>query len=288
MTPSWHWQRHTKPVASQNRQRGVTLMEYGVIGTSVVLVCIAAFIALGGDLNEWFAGLKDDAQKQVETTNSKKVEIAASKTAFEKAQAAAAAANIPNVAMTGINASGSGTLCSSSWCIQAPGLTGTSVSTAGSNGNQMVQLTQSAAGIYQQIATILEQQNADPSLVALLTNMANQGHALANNQSTFLTDGVSYDAMRSSMVNTQSGLASFKQMSQQLNGILNQLPADTRGILIDASNVIIGVGDSYTLNVPSDPMAQVDWSYTSRNIQLVHTNSNTICSNGGDTSSCIQ
>lgn len=288
MIPLALWYRNTTNPDPQIRQRGVTLLEYGVIGTSVVAVCIAAFIALGGNLNDWLTGLKENTQKQVETTSTKQVAITASKVAFEKAQAEAAMANVPNVSMTGLKSGSGSSLCSATWCIDAPGLTGNSVSTAGSNGNKMVQLTQSASGVFQQLATVLEQQNADPGLVALLTQMANQGHTLANNQSTFLTDGVEYDAMRSSMTDTKTGLATFKQLDQQLKSKLNQLPADSRGILIDASNVIIGVGESYSFNIPSDPMARVGWSYTSKNIQLVHSNSNTICSNGGDTSSCLQ
>lgn len=282
-----HLTRHPSLGQLAIRQAGMTLLEYGIIGVSVVAVCIVAFISLGGDLNDWFAGIKQDMQTQVQTTNTKQAAWAAAKLAD---QAARANSDIPNVPMTGIQASPSNpnSLCSGTWCINAPGLTGDSIYTAGSNGNQMVELTQSAAGIYEQIAAILEKQNADPSLVALLTSLANQGHSLANNQAMFLAPGVSYADMKSGMSNTQSGLATFKQLTQQLNSVLNQLPADTRGILVDASNVIIGVGDSYSFNIPSGSTAEIGWSYTSSNIQLVHSNSNTICANGGDTGSCIQ
>jgi len=266
-------------------RKGMALVEYALIGISVLLVCIAAFLVVGGNLNSWMAGLNQQAKQQVDNTNTQKVAIAAAKAADEAARAKAAQANIANVATQALSSSGSDSLCSSSWCISAPGLTGATVSTAGSNGNQMVQLTESASNVYAQLAKILEAQGADPGIISLLTNMANQGHAMGNAQSVLLSKSGDYNTMKSNMTTLSGGLNDFKQMNQQLRSLLPQLPADTRGILQDASNVIIGVGDSYSLNNGS---GEIGWSYTSKNISLTHSNSNTICQNGGNTSVCVQ
>ncbi len=276
--------RIAPPSFSLSRPKGMALVEYALIGISVLLVCIAAFLVVGGNLNSWMAGLQQQAKQQVENTNTQKAAIAAAKAADEAARAKAAA-NVANVATQAITSSGSDSLCSSSWCISAPGLTGSTVSTAGSNGNQMVQLTESASNIYAQLAKILEAQGADPSIINLLTNMANQGHAMGSAQSVLLGKQGDYNSMKTNMTTLSDGLNDFKQMNQQLRSLLPQLPADTRGILQDASNVIIGVGDSYSLNNGS---GEIGWSYTSRNISLTHSNSNTICQNGGNTSVCVQ
>lgn len=265
----------------------MAMVEYALIGISVLLVCIAAFLLVGGNLNSWMAGLHESAKKQVENTNTQKATIAAAKAADEAARAKAAQASLANVATQAISSSGGDKLCSGTWCISAPGLTGTTVSTAGSNGNQMVNLTNSASNIYAQIAAILEAQGADASIINLLTNMANQGHALGSAQSTFTSDS-GYGPMKDSMNSFKTGLSSFQQMNQQLMSLLPQLPADTRGILQDASNVILGIGSSYTLNTGTGGTSEIGWSFTSKNISLTHSNSNTICENGGNTSVCVQ
>jgi hypothetical protein len=269
--------------------RGMGLLEYSLIGVSVLLVCIAGFTLASDSINEWLSGVKGDMDTQVANTATQKASIIQAKAAEDLAQANAAKGNFLNINTQALTASPSNpdSLCSGGWCINAPGLTGNSVYTAGSNGNQMVQLTNSAAGIYAQLAQILAAQGADAGIISLLTNMANQGHALGDAQSQFLAGG-DYGNMKTGMTNYQSGLSSFQQMNQQLLSLLPQLPADTRGILQDASNVIIGIGSSYTLNLGTGGTSEIGWSFSSSNIQLTHTNSNTICTNGGDGSSCVQ
>lgn len=265
------------------RQSGMSLVEYALVGTSVVMICIVSFVQMSGNLNSWLDIFKEDAKARIENTSIQQQAILASKAEHEAALLKASRANIANIETQALRSSDSGSLCSDSWCINAPGLTGTTVSTAGSNGSQ-IQLTNNAASIYSQIAKILESQGADASTISLLTNMANQGHSLGEAQAVFTSDG-DFASMQSSMNNFQSGLSNFQQMNQQLLSLLPKLPPDTRGILQDASNVIIGVGNSYDLNVGSN---HVDYTYTSTNISLTHANSNTICANGGDTSSCMQ
>lgn len=270
-----------------SRNRGMALIEYGIIGVSVVVGCIAAFLVMGNQLNDWILVLRDDSKEQIHNTEIQNAAITQARNAFEEEQARAAVAHLANVETEALRAAGGGSLCGDNWCIEAPGLTGTTVSTAGSNGNQMVQLTNSAAGIYGQLAKILETQGADASLVSLLTNLANQGHALGTAQSQFRNGG-SYENMKTGVQNFQSGITNFKHLNQQLISSLNQLPPDTRGILQDASKVIISIGDSYTLNLGSGSNSTVGYQFQSTNIKLTHSNSNTICSNGGDTSQCVK
>jgi hypothetical protein len=257
---------------------GGALAEYGIIGITLVTVCAAGFLLTGKNLDLVFGHLKDDTQKSIDVA----------KTAEQKAKDAAATFK-SNLAATALqtSASGSGTLCSSEWCISAPGLTGNYVETSGSNGSSMINLTNSAAGIFAQMAAILQAQGADASLINLLTNLANQGHDLANYQNGLFNGAGDYGTMSSNINGMRDGLSSFKSMSSQLDSLMSQVPADARGILMDASNVIIAIGDSYSLSGTGNG-DEVGWGWHSINVQLTHTNSNTICSNGGDTDVCIQ
>lgn len=265
------------------RHGGVSLIEYALIGTSVVMLCIVSFMQMSGNLKSWLDIFTGEAKSRIENVSTQQQMMQSEKAQYEAAITRAAKAHIANIETKALNSSGSGSLCSDNWCVNAPGLTGTTVATAGGNGSQ-IQLTNSAASIYSQIAKILEEQGADASTITLLTNMANQGHSLGENQAIFTGDS-DFSSMQSSMSDFQSGLGKFQQMNQQLLSVLPKLPPDTRGILQDASNVIIGIGNSYDLTVESN---NVNWHFTSSNISLTHANSNKICANGGDTSACMQ
>jgi hypothetical protein len=267
-----------RPVAS--KQAGLAMLEYGLIGITVLTLCIAGFLSMGTTLKDIFGTLKEDSSKKVEAT----------KIAVQKAKEAADTfkANLAKAALQSGPVTGSGdSLCSATWCVSAPGLTGTTVQTAGGNGSQVINLTNSAANIYSQMAAILQEQGADPSLIALLTQMANQGHSLANNQNGLFNGPGDYASMSANINGMRSGLDTFKSLSAQLNASMSLLPADARGILSDASSVIIAIGNSYSLSGTGNG-DEVGWGWTSINVQLTHSNSNTICNTGGDTSQCLQ
>jgi Flp pilus assembly pilin Flp len=260
-----------------SKQRGLAMLEYGLIGISVVVVTIAGFTILGGSLKDLLGDVKTDASKK----------IAAPTAAIQKQQQALDDFKAKMAATSALASSGSDQICSASWCISAPGLTGTTVQTAGGNGSQMVNLTNSAANIFAQMAVILAQEGADPSLITLLTNMANQGHDMANAQNGLWVGESDYAGMAADINSMRSGVTNFNNMAAQLNASLSLLPADTRGILLDATNVIIALGDSYNFSGTGNG-DEVSWGWSSANIQMLHSNSNTICTNGGDTAVCVQ
>ena len=267
--------------ATGSKQRGLAMVEYGLIGITVVVVSIAGFMMLGGSFKDLLGDLKADTSKKISAPTAA-IQKQQQALADFKAKLAAAKA-----AASAVTSSGSGQVCGSSWCISAPGLTGTTVQTSGGNGNQMVDLTNSASNVFAQIAAILAQEGGDPSLITLLTNMANQGHDMANAQNGLWVGEADYAGMAADINGMRSGVTNFNNMAAQLKASLSLLPADTQGILLDATNVIIALGSSYTFSGTGNG-DEVGWGWSSANIQMLHSNSNTICTNGGDTAVCVQ
>jgi hypothetical protein len=268
---------------------GMALAEYVLIGTAVLCVCVFAFMGVGQNMKEWLLGLKGDMQQHQQKAQATQTAVASAITAIEEKKVMEEAMLRAQGGSMKVDPSNPNALCSSTWCIEAPGLTGNYVYTAGSNGNQANSPANVAANIFSQMAKIMEEQgNADPGTIAFLTDMANRGHGLANS-AYMMTSSDDYRGMKAGADGIAQNLNEFRQMSQQLSGMMTQFPPDVRAILNDASRVVIAVGESYDLDyTPRNGNAHIGYVHHIRKISLTHSKSNTICGSGGNQAQCIQ
>jgi hypothetical protein len=268
------------------------MAEYVLIGTSVLVVCIAAFLGFGQNLQALLLGLKSDMAQHAQQAQMTQIEVADTALASQEDDN-----TMVDLGDLRTSSSNPDALCGQDFCVDAPGLTGTSVSTAGSNGN--INITNSAAGIYTQLAKIMAAKGADATTVNLLTNLALKGHTIGDIQSSLseqrtelrATGNTSemYKSMKRDANRMALRLREFQQLSTKMNASIDSYPEDVRSLLTGASEVILKVGNSYkfgttTNSVTGDKLLK--FTITAKNVQLTHTNSNTICDNGGDQTKC--
>jgi Flp pilus assembly pilin Flp len=300
---------------------GLAMAEYGLIGASVLLVCIVGCMTVGTNLQAWFMGLKSDFSQHAERAHLVQMEVAQAHLNSDTLQNQDTGS--VDVGDLRTSSSNPDTLCGKDFCVSAPGLTGTSVATAGSNGD--VNVTDSAANVYTQFAKIMATQGADPESVSLLTSLANKGHSIADMQNTLKdqrnlyraylnaqkygssgpiqihsvtgnalvswqgTD-TNYRSMQRAMNLMKQRLGEFRDLSTQLDSSIDKYPKDARPLLTGAAQVVMQLGSAYHSGTSTDGSGQKRLRYTvdiqPKNIQLIHTNSNTICDNGGDQTRC--
>jgi hypothetical protein len=305
----------TIQVKTRNNTSGSALAEYGLIGISVLLVCMLGFMAVGTNLKDWLLGLKSDLAQHAERAHLVQMEVAqahqnsAGDTAQDQDNGLVYLGNL-RTSSTNPNA-----LCGQDFCVNAPGLTGTSVATAGSNGD--INITDSAANIYSQFAQIMKAKGADPDTVNLLTGLANKGHDIAYFQNKLryqqslyyaylaaTQEGSSPDSASAPVVPSEAPdnyiimkkasnsmrkrLGEFRDLSNQLNASIDYYPEDARPLLTGAAQVVLQLGSAYRFKTLTDDTgkSRLKFIIQSNNIPIIHTNSNTICDNGGDQSQC--
>jgi hypothetical protein len=83
-------------------------------------------------------------------------------------------------------------------------------------------------------------------------------------------------------------LGEFRDLSNQLNASIDYYPEDARPLLTGAAQVVLQLGSAYRLKTLTDDTgkSRLKFIIQSNNIPIIHTNSNTICDNGGDQSQC--
>lgn len=155
---------------------GNTLIEYGLIGSLVVLVVIAAMSGIGGDLQQWLAGLKGDMKSQISATQNANASQLKAMAAYE-AQKAAPAIPPPNVS--------SSLGCSGAACASLAVQPYNSAQTAGSNGINIVD--QYANKIKMLADTLKTNPNTNRDFIDMLVDLANDGHRVADDERAVLT-----------------------------------------------------------------------------------------------------
>ncbi len=256
---------------------GNTLAEYAVIGCTVMVMSIAAFLVLGGNLNEHMQNLRDDMATRILAANQAKAATIKGTTGAE------AMPYIP-----GAKVCYSGNICLDMAAINAQN----DVQSTGANGARMGIVQQ--AGLLDDIARQLANDpNADQTLVDLVTRLSNAGHtvgddldqsiATINNYSDFYN---AYDSFWRSIMpvgDLKSQLDSYVQthpqsLTPEMKGIIDkatQSISDNMGLLVGANGPNYDSWDAM-INAPTPVPAGV------------HENSNKICRQGGKLSACIR
>lgn len=268
--------------SQQNRRaRGNTLVEYGMIGSTITVLSIAAFLTMGGRLNDIFANLKGDMAYHISL-------VGQAKAATVSPTSAPADAQHQQAYFPGAKVCYSNGICLN---MDALSHQSTVAATTGANGSQ--ELIKEQADLVQSIADQLANDpNADPTLIDLVTRLALAGHTIGNNldQSVAtLNDPAAffntYDAFWRSVM-------PYNDLKDQLNSYLAANPAalspDMQQAIqgaVDATNAKAGTlvgaeGPNYDGWNAIDPNANAGGT--------INDDANTTCQNGGDTSVCVQ
>lgn len=277
----------TSPFRPQNRhspQRGNTLIEYGLIGSSITLFIIAGFTIMGGQLNNILSDLKDDmADRITASTEAKAALVTAQNTATDNQHQAQ---YFPGAKVCYANG----------MCLDMAAVNHQStVESTGANGAR--DTIHEQADLLSQVAEqIAADPNADPALLDLVTRLALAGHDIGNDLDQSIgtfTDPVAFYGTYDTFWRS---LLPYTDLKNQLSSYLSEhpaaLPAEMQKAIDGATSatfskagLLIGAEgpnyDSWNTMI-SDPVtaggAPVE----------VHGNANTVCRNGGNRGICIK
>jgi hypothetical protein len=259
-------------------QPGSALVEYAMPGLLLLVITIAGLSAIGISLNDTMGLANKNMNQKISHVTDEQAAHAQRKADFilerqmKASQQASGSGGNMNTAP----------LCGDGGCSTVLDLNAPIVQTAGTNG-QVAQLTSQAANIYTVVAKQLAEQGADSSLINLVTKLANTGHSIANGENNLNGDG--FDSMASGIKAVQDGRTNFQNLYNQLTPHMSKLPANSQTQLAKAATVITTIANNYTFNLSSN---NADYHYQASSADLTHINSNTICKNGGNTSSCVK
>lgn len=273
---------------------GQSLTEYCFIGALILVASIGILLAFGGGFNTALASLKGDLQSHING--------AANANGGGQNPQPQVDPNGPGQVIPPPQAGQNQFCTASGWCVNVPDTS--NVNLAGTTGSLGGELSQQMADVIAQIALQLQQDpNTDPTLLNLVTQLANQGHTigdeelrLANNCPVNSYCG-SYEYIGVVSQNTQpiqDATTQFNTLHQQLQDYLathpNALPPEMQNTInfeaAEIKNISSGFSNQW------DP----NWNIYDGNIYnfnppngglLTHQDANTICANGGN-GTCYQ
>lgn len=259
---------------------GNTLAEYAAIGCTVVIMSIAAFLILGGNLNEHMQGLRDDMAAHILVANQAKAATITDTSAVDGVH--------QETYFPGARICYSGSICLDMAAVNAQG----SVQSTGANGARIGIVMQ--AGLLGDIAQqMANDPNADQTLVDLVTRLANAGHHVGDSLDQAIA-GLSgsgdfystYDAFWRSVMpvtDLKNQLDSYVQahpeaMTPEMKSIVD----NATGAISGKAGLLVGAeGPTYEnwdtmINAPTPASAGV------------HEDSNVICNQGGKLTVCLK
>jgi Flp pilus assembly pilin Flp len=257
--------------------QGQSVVEYGMLAGLLIMVAVGGLSLLKGSI---FDLLKTPTNSQ---TTSK----------INDYMAATIGGSTGNGGTNSNGATSPGTTTPSlSWVLGASNASGTNVTSADGT-KEIVDNNVQALG--QLVNTMAADPNSDPTVMDLLTKLANSGHSTADKLSTAAVDYQNQDqAYFSSYKDFYMQEADFATQYTALNNYLadnaDALSPEQKSTVTAAAAAIekqmrrlIGANSANTANWSAMLPLTVQSTTSS-----VHTNSNTVCRNGGRVSSCVQ
>jgi hypothetical protein len=271
--------------------KGQGLAEYGLALGLLAVVCLVGLTAFGDGLR----GLGTNLQAMLMGSGSDKTPAANPVNSTEATDTSTTASGNPSGALV---PSGETVCMASNWCVNSPlALTGSAPDpqTAGANGVQMVN---QYSDVLTQLAQIAAENPQIPSALALqITALADSGHSVANAEleaahTWWINDTITQEVTDSANT-AYSRIDDFTAQQNALLSALNKnptaLPPEVMQLINEASTFIQQQGNSF-MSLDADQRdaiwRAVDASTTA--VDDVHQNANTICTNGGDTTQCVQ
>jgi hypothetical protein len=220
---------------------GQTLVEYGVCASAVLVVCIVAMQAMGGNLTEWLGLLKADMSKGVQKT--------AQVTAEQQAVLSAAKGAVEAVGQ-------SGNVDKALETMQGTGVeeNNATITVSGSNGSQTEAY---ATGILSQAKQSLDAGKLSKDEYNVILKMANKGHEIAQLQS--LLEGAFQQSQGNSSAYASSNLNFNGQTytPDQLNAVLDSNVRDFSALRSQASTQTGVLYDETLLSTIDNSGAQI-------------------------------
>lgn len=278
------------------RRTGTSLSEYALIGGLVLVLSIGALSVLGKVTGGMFGGMLSGKPPVSQTSPATSMRTAA-------------VSDAPSVgALASGMAAGQQKACfSSGVCIDFPSMNPATVVTSGGLGSQY---THDLASVLDQVKAQLVAENADPSVIDLVSKLANQGHDMGDyeqsmwdqmagcmqggvcaNQKVF---GSTY-TMEHVMLNK---VAQLKTLDAQLQTYLTAHPdalanfPEAQSIINTEVNQIATLGSNLNHGIDPVPSGQdgafqiypdaMTHGLVAQNASTItHASSNTICGQGG-------
>jgi Flp pilus assembly pilin Flp len=284
--------RLKNPARSLTSSKGQSLAEYGLTLSLVAVVSLGGLVLLGDNLATLLSSLTQLVTGQsvnvvatANTPTSAPVSNAPSPALAVSAASPALVSPAPvENSSNPITKNAEGKTCyGNGWCIdtsQLPSSGGKTTIAAGSNGTTLML---SYADILMQIAAeAAADPNADPSVVGLITALANQGHTIADNTEK---KSQSIQNQVTQMTGSLGQQSEFDGAKSKLDAYLSAhpaaLPSDLKAV-IDNSSAYISKNSNGIQTTVTTAFGMALGGTT------VRKESNTICSSGGNTTECVK
>lgn len=279
------------PAKSFARQPGAGTVEYSFIAVLVLIGTISAIMLIGGNLNSVLQGLKSDVSLSVSAAES------AESQAKVLIDGNGIGGVIPPPGPDEVQ------ICNQrGWCVNIPAQESYILTTtAGGMGGEK---TRELANVIMQIARqLVEDPEADPTLTRLVTDLANNGHLLADRedvahdlcpigQSCLRGDGL-HEEMRIRLGHLHAQKQATSQAQHELMTYLEKhpqsLPIEMQNIIRHEAHQINQIANAFPNphlvdgNMTGDVNLVGDyfnWELT-KSVEITHDKSNTICGQGG-------
>ena len=274
-----------------HQSRGYTLHEYAMLFGLMGILAFAGLNVLGSSIFDLFGTVTEKSTGNGMNTYLNSV--------FSTQQPTGKSASVLNGTQTGSNIAVTGMGNSLLNKYSASSTNVTSVDGVG-------KVQQSTTTLTKLAMQLQADPNHDPQVLALVTQLANTGHSAASSLAVGLIPyqqsiqaGKGNQTLEDTEINqTVTDTINFNKTSQQLADYLKTNPqalspemmsaiqaasSDAMGILGSVVNV-----NGTTPGILGDQINQAGWQTLATQSLQVHTDSNTICQNGGDRNSCVQ
>lgn len=292
----------TWPCLYIRKQQGVTLVEYGLVGASLVVVGIAGLALLGKNANlaleNFEKGLHPKPAIALASSSETSGGGAASSSSSGSEGGETGGGGTPTSSTPSTSVGQTEKACfKNGLCINVPVVSSQTLDdTSGSMGSQ---LTSQFADTIMGIAEALkEQPNADSRLVELITTLANSGHSLGDTEGLAVSEcppGTQCTGNQTTLRNSLSLVISkdsiFSSDLQTLNGYVqnnpNAISPELMKIIQLEAGQITEIAQAYRGQPnPSEDGSYIQWSF-SKNVEITHQSANAICGTGGN-SQCVR
>lgn len=265
--------------AEKRRFRGNTLLEYALIGSLLLTGTIPFLLSIGQDFQGHLANMRNDMRQKILVAQQAQITmpetIAPGQTEHQQTY-------FP----------GSQTCFANRWCLGVDAVESSTGNTAttGANGSQGI-IRDQASFLEDIAAQAANDPNADPALVDILTQLANAGHGVGSNLENTLNNyntGSFGDAYNTYWQSTVPFIGKTADLASYLAANPGALPPEVQSIV---NGAVDRINSNMGKFIGAEGPSMDQWAAEVGNAGTagdIHDDSNTVCSNGGDTQSCVQ
>lgn len=278
---------------------GQAKAEYGLILALLALLCIASLKGVGGNVEELFSGIASAFPQSKSYQASVKPTSSATQhnphTSAGSTSETASTSSLPRNSRPQQQ-------CAGTFCISLDADTSLAPTlTAGSNGD-IGKIQQHVRTLREIAEALAKDPNADPSLIAHITTLANQGHLIAAVGSSVYSkvdgNGLNLKNVPAETIsNYHLAQLGFTETKAKVDSYLQAKPAalspEIKARLQTNARMVEQEATTYVQDGKDGQvtkMAAIETPSTESNNPMgqIHERSNTICENGGNETECIR